>query len=335
MPASRPSTTSAPAMFKMPSHWELSAPFISPEKRDADASVAVKDPSVVFHDGKWHVFMSIKCQGYTPIEYVSFDKWENADKAPRTVLKVGVEGSKYYCAPEVFYFRPHRKWYMIYQMGIPGGTAKKFMWVAYSTTDNIADPASWSKPQAILDGGPGDGRAEGGLDYWIICDDQRAYFFFTNLKGRMYRMWTRLADFPKGFAHCEVALEADIFEAAHTYRLKGMDKYLTIVEANPGGRRFYKAYIADRLDGKWTPLADTEARPFAGAANVKPAKGVDLWTDNISHGELIRDSNDETLTVDPANLRFIIQGATEKEKAAAGGYGRIPWRIGVLTAAKE
>jgi hypothetical protein len=317
-----------PAAFVLPSAWEMSAPLISPEKRTKDASISVKDPSIVFHEGRWHVFMTIRCDGWTPIEYVSFDKWDGADKAARTILKVS--DSKYYCAPQVFYFAPHKKWYLLYQMGVPG--AKK-MWVAYSTTADVADPASWTKAQPILDGGDKDPRQEGGLDYWIICDDQRAYLFITSLNGKMWRLWTRLEDFPRGFAHCELALRGDIFEASHTYRLKGLGKFLTVVEANPGGKRYYKAFQADRLDGEWTPLADSQDRPFAGAANVRPAAGGELWADNISHGELIREGSDQTMTVDPANLRFVFQGVLEKDKAGIT-YGKIPWRIGILTPAK-
>jgi hypothetical protein len=324
-------TTSAPSAFKPPAHWELSAPLIRPEKRDTDPSVAVKDPSVVFHEGKWHVFMTIKCPGYSIIEHVAFDQWDKADGAKRTVLKV--HDSKYWCAPQVFYFRPHKKWYLVYQAGMEG---RKLMQVAYSTTQDIADPASWTKAKSFFPTEQDDRRGgQSGLDFWVICDAQKAWLFYTDLKGHMWRMSTRLEDFPHGWGQAELALQGDIFEAGHIYRLKGLDKYLTIVEANPGGRRYYKAFIADGLDGKWTPQADSEAKPFAGAANVKPAKGVDLWTDNVSHGELIRDSNDETMTVDPANLRFVIQGALEKEKAAAGGYGKIPWRIGILTPVKD
>ncbi|MCX7044577.1 MAG: non-reducing end alpha-L-arabinofuranosidase family hydrolase [Candidatus Sumerlaeota bacterium] len=326
------SASPAATGFHLPAAWELSAPLIAPEKREQDSSIAVKDPSFVFSDGKWHVFMTIKCQGYTPMEYASFDKWENANAAPRHVLKVS--DSKYYCAPQVFYFRPHKKWYMIYQVGVPG--AKK-MWIAYSTTENIAAPNSWTKARNALEAK--DPRPEGGLDYWVICDEERAYLFWTTNNGKMWRMWTPLKDFPNGFDHCELALQGDIFEASHTYRLKGLSQYLTIIEANPGGKRYYKAFVADRLDGKWAPLTDqegkplanSEQKPFAGAANVRPAAGAALWADNISHGELIRDGVDETMTVDPANLRFIIQGVLQKEKT--GGYGQIPWRLGMLAAA--
>lgn len=49
----------------------------------------------------------------------------------------------------------------------------------------------------------------------------------------------------------------DLFEASYTYRLQGTGRYLTVVEAQAGSRRYYKAYLADRLDGTWTPLAGT------------------------------------------------------------------------------
>ncbi|MCA9268297.1 MAG: hypothetical protein KDA41_07490, partial [Planctomycetales bacterium] len=259
----------------LPSAWECSAPLVSPEPRDVEPSHAQKDPTVVFHNGKWHLFMTVKLPDRSAIEYCSFARWEEADASLRTLLPLSE--SKYFCAPQVFYFAPQRKWYLVYQVGMPG--AKK-MWVAYSTTDNIDDPASWTKAQPMLDGGPDDPREVGGLDYWIVCDDARAYLFFTSLNGKLWRLWTPLADFPHGFDHCEVALEAKIFEASHTYRLQGREQYLTIVEEN--GQRHYKAYLADWLDGQWRPLADTFARPFAGAANIRPAKDVAAWTDNVS-----------------------------------------------------
>lgn len=308
---------------ELPRLWEYSAPLIGPEVRDREPSHAQKDPSVVYHAGRWHVFMTVKLPGRSAIEHVSFRRWEDAQASARTLLDVS--DSDYFCAPQVFYFRPHQQWYLVYQMGVPG---RDKMWVAYSTTPDLADPRSWTRAQPMLDGGPDDPRQVGGLDYWIICDDQRAYLFLTSLDGRMWRLWTRLADFPRGFDHWALALAAPVFEASHTYRLKGLDRYLTIIEEN--GRRYYKAYIADRLDGPWVPLADTAERPFASWKNIRPAPGVEPWTDNVSHGELIRDGYDETLTVDPADLRFVFQGMWDKDKSGAT-YGQFQWRIGLLT----
>ena len=169
--------------LKIPTMWEYSAPLIAPEKRNREPSRAQKDPTVVFHEGRWHVFMTVKLPGRSAIEYCSFISWEEANSSQRRILDIS--DSEYYCAPQVFYFTPHKKWYLVYQMGVPG---KDKMWVAYSTTSEINNPSSWTGAKPILDGGQQDSRETGGLDYWIICDEQRAYLFFTSLNGKMWRM---------------------------------------------------------------------------------------------------------------------------------------------------
>jgi hypothetical protein len=185
-------------------------------------------------------------------------------------------------------------------------------------------PSQWE----YLDGGPNDPREVGGLDYWIICDNQRAYLFFTSLNGKLWRLWTKLEDFPHGFDHCEIALEAEIYEASHTYRLKGQDRFMTFIEEK--GQRYFKAYLADRLDGEWTPVADSFEKPFAGIQNVRPSKGVAPWTDNISHGELVRDGFDQSLTIDPNHLELLFQGMFQLDKENLN-YGQFAWRLGLLT----
>lgn len=314
--------TIVPAI-RVPKLWQYTAPLVAPEKRDVDPSRAQKDPTVVYYDGRWHLFMTVKLPGRSVIEYCSFEDWKDADSSKRTLLDIS--DSNYFCAPQVFYFTPQKKWYLIYQMGVPGG---RMMWVAYSTTDDISDPKSWTRAKPILDGGPNDPRTVGGLDYWIICDQERAYLFLTSLNGKMWRLWTDIDQFPTGFSHCELALQARVFEASHTYKIKDADQYLTIIEEN--GRRYYKAYIADRLDGPWTPLADTASHPFAGWNNVQPMPGVEPWTDNISHGELLRENVDQTPTIDPNNLRFLFQGMWDRNKSGRA-YGQFQWRLGILT----
>jgi hypothetical protein len=144
----------------------------------------------------------------------------------------------------------------------------------------------------------------------------------------MWRSDARLADFPHGWGKPQVVLTGDIFEASHTYRVKGTDKYLTVIEAQGGGRRYYKAYTADRLDGGWTPLADTAANPFAGLNNIAPKAGP-RWADSVSHGELLRAGVDEKLEVDPARVRFLFQGVADADMKGKR-YGDIPWRLGLL-----
>jgi hypothetical protein len=313
--------------LRAPFHWELSPPLLSPANRPCDPCFSVKDPTVVWHEGRWHLFCTIRSSVRShQIEYIAFKTWEEAARAPRAVLTCR---GGYFCAPQVFYFRPHRKWFLLYQVVEPH--RKLSLQPAVSTSESIADPATWSPARLLFPDADPPG-VTAWIDFWVVCDTERAYLFFTSLDGRMWRMWTSLERFPDGFGHCELALQADIFEASHTYRLSGQNRYLTVVEAQgQGGRRYYKAYTAERLDGAWKSLADTETQPFAGAANVRQPEPA--WADNISHGELLRASVDETLTIDPANLRFLIQGALETQKAGKQ-YGEIPWRLGLLTPVK-
>ncbi|MBM3882328.1 MAG: hypothetical protein FJ387_21835 [Verrucomicrobia bacterium] len=141
----------------------------------------------------------------------------------------------------MFFFRPNQKWYLVYQVGVP---SPNMMWVACSTISDIAAPDSWTQATPMLDGGKDDPRKVGGLDSWVICDDQRAHLLLTSLDGKMWRLWTRLADFPRGGDRRELALETKVFEASPTYLLMGLDQYLTIIEER--GRRDDKAYLADR-----------------------------------------------------------------------------------------
>ena len=151
-----------PLHFQVPARWEYSAPLIAPEPREREPSHAQKDPSVVFHDGKWHVFMTVKLPGRSAIEYCCFNAWQDANQSPRTILTIS--DSDYYCAPQVFYFTPHKKWYLVYQMGVAGSDK---MWVAYSTTTDLNNPRSWTTAQPMLDGGAHDppGGRVGLLDY--------------------------------------------------------------------------------------------------------------------------------------------------------------------------
>ena len=301
--------------------WRVSEPLLARPDTPDDAYYSIKDPSVVFHHGRWHLFCSIRRKKPgAKVEYLSFTDWSKTGEAQRQMLRMH-EG--HFGAPQVFFFTPHKKWYLICQASDESWEPK--YGAAYATTTDIADPTSWSKLQPL-----GHKRAEGksGLDFWVICDDTKAHLFFTTLNGRMWREETRLEDFPKGWSEPFLAIRGDIFEASHTYRLKGLGTYLTLVEAQGGhGWRYYKAYLANRLEGLWTPLAATRDKAFASMKNTRPVG--ERWTDSISHGELLRDGCDQRLEVDPAKLRFLFQGVLDRDRRGKK-YGQIPWRLGML-----
>ncbi len=305
--------------------WTVGEPLVAPVERPSDPCCSVKDPTIVRYGGRWHLFCSIRSQKRShQIEYLSFADWPHANAVKRHVLKL-TDG--YFCAPQVFYFTPHKKWYLICQ--VIDKSRKPALQPACSTSSDLADPASWTRPVLLFKEQPANVRRW--IDFWVICDDTHAYLFFTSLNGRMWRAEAKLADFPHGWSEPKIVLRGDIFEASHTYRLKGLDKFLTIVEAQAGGRRYYKAYLADRLDGEWRPLAASRKKPFASPANVRDRAAH--WTDSFSHGELLRDGCDEKLEVDPAALRLLFQGVRDGDKRGKP-YGRIPWRLGLLEPAR-
>jgi hypothetical protein len=300
--------------------WLSSGDLVHPAERPDDPCVSTKDPTIVFHRGKWHLFCTIRSKVRThQIEYFSFADWDEADRAERYVLKMH---GGYFCAPQVFYFTPHKKWYLICQASDEKWEPK--YQPAFSTNDDIANPDSWTPLEPLFDKVP---DVKTWLDFWVICDKEKAHLFYTSLDGQMWRSETSLAMFPHGWSEPTKCLEGDIFEASHTYKLKGLNRYLTIIEAKDGGRRYYKAYVADALDGKWDELAASRAQPFASRSNVDFGGGQ--WSDSVSHGELLRTGYDEKMEVNPATLRFLYQGVADRDREGKE-YGEIPWRLGIL-----
>ena len=302
-------------------NWITSGPLVHPTADANHPVVAVKDPSVVFYNGRWHIFATTAGSKGWGMGYINFANWDKAPQAKTFHLDENPNLRGYNCAPQVFYFRPQKKWYLIFQSGQP----------RFSTSDNIEDPMSWSAPQDFFEGTP-KSVVEGWLDYWIICDDTYVYLFFPDDHGRMYRSRTTIKDFPRGFNEPVVILHKeknDLFEGSCVYRLKGSKQYLMLVECI-GKHRYYRAWMSDRLDGDWKPLAgaDSEETPFAGDANVRTSDGSPLWAEGISHGELLREGSDETMTVDPQNIRFLYQGLPVGSKEP--DYVLLPYRLGLL-----
>jgi hypothetical protein len=305
--------------------WRSSAPLIAPSAQGEHAYSGLKDPSIVYFNGEYHVFMTTAGADGWNMAYTHFKDWSDAPSASLVSLKQSGIGPGYRAAPQVFYFAPQKLWYMVYQSGPP----------VYSTTANIEDPMSWSAPKPFFSEAPAIVQASGQaawLDFWVICDDDNCYLFNTGDNGNLYRSKTPISQFPEGFSDTKIVMTGprdDIFEASMHYKVAGTNTYLTLVEAISPRGRYFRSWISDGLDGPWRPLADSVSRSFAGSDNVVfdgPA-----WSEGVSHGELVRSGHDQTLTVDPCKpLRFLYQGL--QAHAPGTEYIRLPYRLALLTA---
>lgn len=300
--------------------WILKKPILDAFMFDEKYWIAIKDPSIVQHDGKWHLFCTLRgWERSHAMVYTSFHSFAEASQTKPVVLP---NHDGYYCAPQVFYFTPQKKWYMICQ-------AKDDAWspnyqAAFATTEDISDPDSWTKLEPMGISRPPE---EMYLDFWVICDDEKAYNFFTCDNGKMYRTETSIDDFPYQWSEPVLAYQGDIFEASHIYKLAGQDIYVNLIEAQKSDdKRYFKALYADNLDGEWQLAPTDSVGIYADPSNVIQVDGA--WTNSISHGELIRNGIDEKMEASLDNP-FIFQGVLHRNRKGKN-YGHIPWRLGVL-----
>ncbi len=313
----------AASIFPAPLKWTSSGILVSPVSDESHKIVSIKDPTVVYYNDLWHIYAtaySTSARTWSMV-YLNFKDWSEAPKAKLTYIDVNPNLKGYHCAPHLFYFTPHKKWYFIFQSQQP----------QYCTSDDISKPETWTAPKDFFEGRT-TGMPRLPIDYHIICDETHAYLFFTGDDGRFYRSRTKIEDFPGGFGDIEIAIQANrnnLFEGSMTYKIKGTGTYLTIIEGMSPARH-YNAWISKDLNGEWTPVpgADTWEKPFAGINNVTFEDGVETWTRDISHGELLRDNFDETPTVDLKNLRLLFQG---RAPDSGGNYSLLPYRLGLLT----
>jgi len=332
--------------------WTVSEPVLEAGEPGSFDEISVKDPTIVFYNGKYHLFYTSKATYETRdkmshlskngsgLGYVTSESLELLKEAKRHDL--GAIVGSVIVAPQVFYFEPQQLWYIVAQTLVEG---RPDLAPIYLTNPDIENIEGWSKPKILETRKSNNGFW---IDFWVICDNQNAHLFYTDHEGSLFRFECPLEEFPEGFANKREETVLTIrgenstgrwrmHEASHIYYVSDHDCYLNIMEAvypHPtrenywdSRNRFLLGMVAEKLEGPWSRI-ELGTNDFLGdPANLFMSNGSSAVYDQVSHPELIRSGYDQRLEIKDFKLQMLFQAFDADSTGHAYDYNYLPWKL--------
>jgi hypothetical protein len=263
--------------------------------------ISVKDPSVVYSGGKWHLFYTGRDKSSWRMGYTNAANIANLQYMPHNYMS-SLNAGSYFCAPQVFYFNTKGKWFLIYQSN----------GACFSTNTSVSNTSGWTsvRTMGIYDG----------IDFWCISNGTNVYCFYSaqDGSGTIKRRSTTVANFPYNWSSPTV-VATSTFEAPHVYKNKADGKDYMMVEDMA---RYQELWTASSLGGTWTKVSEK----WAAKSNLTETAGH--WTDQVSHGEILRSGTNELMEIDNIDrCQILIQGVVN---GSYGDYGNIPYDLGLI-----
>jgi len=333
-------------------HWTVRGTILEPGAPGTFDELAVKDPTIVYYGGKFHMFYTGKASYETRdslpylskngsgLGYVAASSLEGLNDAKR--YDMGRITGSVLVAPQLFYFEPQGLWYLIAQTVVEG---KPNLMPVFLTNPELEDVHGWSAPGIIETG-----KSDNGfwIDFWVICDERNAHLFYTDHRGSLFRFECPLDQFPHGFGDEEEETVLTVrgensqgrwrmHEASHIYYVREHDHYLNIMEAvypHPTRKnywdsrnRFLFGMVAEKLVGPWTRIEPGMNDFLGDPSTLCGPEGTPVPWDQMSHPELIRSGCDQRLEIENYDLQLVFQAFDADTTGPDYDYNFLPWRL--------
>jgi len=331
-------------------NWNVSGPVFTARPDHPLDNIAVKDPSIVFYNDKYHLFYTAKSATHSnghssysiSCAYTSAATLEKLNTAER--FSIDSVAGDVIIAPQIFYFEPQKLWYIIAHTTEIENNLSRLKPIYLSNT-NIENVNGWSEIKKIQTGKCDDSFW---IDFWVICDEKKAYMFYSDQKGSVFRLESPLNTFPEGFSSSkpELALYVNhfdeekswkMFEAVHIYYVKKENKYLALLEGafqHPSRKmdidsrnRFIFGMTADSLNGEWQRIEKSQNEFLADAANFSFQKNSGILYTQVSHPELIRSAYNQKLEIEDYKLTMLFQTFDGSIISDSYSYNELPWEL--------